>query len=165
MDAICWLQLELVRIMHSFMVSQAAMSNCWFGPTVHTRHISAPLIRFSQPYISTLARSNTSLNYPYLRLMFHKGLYDSTSTIERSKKGFSWVPMFICVEHVSNYMYGLSSLKDSNGQVINASILYIISESRSQTQKSALLREIICALRGPMKLCLDFILRWCRIQS
>ena len=27
MDAICWLQLELVRIMHSFMVSEAAMSN------------------------------------------------------------------------------------------------------------------------------------------
>ena len=30
----------------------------------------------TNPYISTLTRSITSLNYPYLRLMFHKG-YDS----------------------------------------------------------------------------------------
>ncbi len=33
MDAICWLQLELARIRHSFMVSEAANSNMFINIT------------------------------------------------------------------------------------------------------------------------------------
>ncbi len=36
-------------------------------------HTFQGMVRFSQPYISTLSQSNTSLKKFYLRLMFHKG--------------------------------------------------------------------------------------------
>ncbi len=69
MDAICRLQLELAWIMHSFMVSEAAMNNCWLGFTVHTRH-NAPNTRFHQVLYPVgrshhLAQSKVSLIQGY----------------------------------------------------------------------------------------------------